>query len=621
MITISINDLPDNVVIYRYVKDDFIFIDFNKNAEILENISKDELLGKKLTEVFPAVKEFGLYDLLLEIQEDAQPKELEIKFYKDKRISGWRHNSIKKLANGDLIVFYKDLSAYKILEDETLKQKKQKEETERVLHTGSWHWDIISGDIMWSDEVFRIFGEKPQSFKPSYEQFLSYLDKKDQEGLSHAIEESLRKEIAYRFEHKVIRKDKSIIYVQEFGNVQFNDDGEAISMKGTILDITQRYEAQLKLAEQYELLQNILNTVPLRIFWKDLNGVYLGANKQFLKDTQLSSIDEIIGKTDFDMPWSQTQAKKYRKDDLKVINSGIAKINFEEKLTTPNAQELTLLTSKVPLRNTNKEIIASLGVYSDITKMRSLEQQLHSQKQQLIFQSRLAQMGEMMSMIAHQWRQPLSSISVTASNLAVKIELESFDLSIKNGQDEQNRYFLEKLGNINNYIRNLTQTIDDFRNFYRANKKSVEVSFKHVITQALNIIETSMESDNIELIYNYNSTKKIMLYDSELMQVVLSILKNSQDLFKEKEISNPTVTIQTEDGFFTICDNAGGISEDIIDKIFDPYFSTKNEKNGTGLGLYMSRLIVDDHHKGKLSVENRDGGACFKIELPIKKKE
>ena len=618
MIKISIDEFPDNVVIYRYVKNDFIFIDFNKNAQKLENISKDTLLGKKLIDYFPSVKEFGLYKLLLEVHKDGEPKELEMKFYEDNRIRGWRHNSIRKLDNGDLIVFYKDLSEYKILEDEALRQKKQKEETERVLHTGSWRWDIKTGDITWSDEVFRIFGEEPKSFKPSYEHFLSYLNQEDQDALNNEIEDSINKKTAYRFEHKIIKKDKTISYVQETGNAQYNEKGEAISMIGSILDITQKYEAQIKLAEQYDLLNNIINTVPIRIFWKDLDGIYRGANKLFLEDAKLNSLDDMIGLTDFDMPWADTEAQAYRDDDFDVVNSGIAKINFEEMQTVDDDKQLTLLTSKVPLNDIDGNIVGSLGVYSDITKMRNLEHQLDSQKQQLIFQSRLAQMGEMMSMIAHQWRQPLSSISVTASNLAVKIELDSFDLYTKEGQDQQNRYFKDKLNNIAKYIRNLTQTIDDFRNFYRANKKSVRVSFKHVITQALNIIETSMNNDNVKIIYNYKSTKELTLYDSELMQVVLSILKNSQDAFKEKEILSPTITIVTDDNFFTICDNAGGVDESIIEKIFDPYFSTKNEKNGTGLGLYMSRLIVDDHHNGKLSVQNEDDGACFKIELPLK---
>ena len=121
-ISLPIDDFPDNVVIYRYVDNDFIFIDFNKNAEKSENISKEDLLGKKLIDVFPGVKEFGLYDLLLKVYREGSQEELDMKFYKDERISGWRHNSIRKLENGDIIVFYKDLSEYKSTEDAYIQQ-------------------------------------------------------------------------------------------------------------------------------------------------------------------------------------------------------------------------------------------------------------------------------------------------------------------------------------------------------------------------------------------------------------------------------------------------------------------------------------------------------------------
>jgi len=501
MISISIDDLPDNVVIYRYVDNDFIFIDFNKNAQKLDNISKESIIGKKLVDVFPSVKEFGLYDMLLEVQKDSKPKELDMKFYEDNRISGWRYNSLRKLDNGDILVVFKDLSDFKNLENETLRQKIQEDETQK------------------------------------------------------------------------------------------------------------------KLAQQFDLLNNIINSVPIRIFWKDLDGVYMGANKLLIHDAQLDSLDDIIGKTDFDMPWAKTEAQSYRDDDIAVITSGIAKINFEETQTTDDGAQVTLLTSKVPMKDINGEIIGVLGTYSDITKMKQLEYDLAMQQEQLILQSRLAQMGEMISMIAHQWRQPLSSISITASNLVVKIELESFDLSSEKGQEEQNKYFLEKLTNINNYVHSLTQTIDDFRNFYRATKVSVSASLKNVINKALSIIEASLIKDNIKIIYNCHSNESIKIYDNEMMQVVLSLLRNAQDVFEEKNIQNPTIKIEINKRSFCISDNAGGIDKDLQNKIFDPYFTTKDERNGSGLGLYMARLIINDHHQGKLSVTNKDDGACFNVEL------
>ncbi|HIP54589.1 MAG TPA: sensor domain-containing diguanylate cyclase [Sulfurimonas autotrophica] len=132
-ITIAIDDIPDNVVLYRYEDNDFIFVDINKNVQKTEHIARDELIGKKLTEAFPNVKEFGLFDILLKVYKDGKPRELDRRLYRDNRISGWRHNSVRKLASGDLVVFYKDVTNFKELEEEVNQLDKQTEqEREKV---------------------------------------------------------------------------------------------------------------------------------------------------------------------------------------------------------------------------------------------------------------------------------------------------------------------------------------------------------------------------------------------------------------------------------------------------------------------------------------------------------
>ena len=237
------------------------------------------------------------------------------------------------------------------------------------------------------------------------------------------------------------------------------------------------------------------------------------------------------------------------------------------------------------------------------------------QDKQLFEQSRLAQMGEMISMIAHQWRQPLAAISATAIGLKFKMDLEAFDLDTKEGQDEQGLLFRESLTKIESYTQNLSTTIDDFRNFYKPNKKTVITNFESIVTKSLSIIQDSFISDEIELAFSYNSSEEMELHDNEMMQVVLNILKNAQDNFKEKQTKNPKITISTDTKSLSVWDNGGGISENVLKQIFDPYFSTKDEKNGTGLGLYMSKIIIEEHHKGTLKAYNKNDGVCFEIQL------
>lgn len=242
-------------------------------------------------------------------------------------------------------------------------------------------------------------------------------------------------------------------------------------------------------------------------------------------------------------------------------------------------------------------------------------QAIEAKNKELVQKSKLAQMGEMISMIAHQWRQPLGAIASTTVNMKIKLEMESFDLDTQEGRDEQNRYFIQRLDKIEEYVASLTTTIDDFRNFHRPDKQLVSCSFKDVVQKGLNIIRDSMEVNNIEIIEEYSDEMNLEMNDNEITQVILNLLKNAQDNFKEKWILKPIVRIKVEKYSLMICDNGGGIPEDIIDKIFDPYFSTKDEKNGTGLGLHMSRVIIEEHHGGKLRVKNHQDGVCFEIKL------
>jgi len=256
----------------------------------------------------------------------------------------------------------------------------------------------------------------------------------------------------------------------------------------------------------------------------------------------------------------------------------------------------------------------------------NLEERVHtevtkneSQQKQIFAQSRLAQMGEMISMIAHQWRQPLSAISATSANLKFKLEFNTLDFNIESEVEKSKNYILTKLENIESFVQTLTNTIDDFRNFYKPNKKSEILNVKEPIQKAFAIIETSLLSDGIQIIKEDHSNRKVELYENEMMQVILNILKNSQDNFKEKKKKSPKIYVSCEDierkTIVTICDNGGGIPKEIIEKVFDPYFSTKSEKNGTGLGLYMSKIIIEEHHNGMLTVRNHESGTCFQIEI------
>ena len=243
----------------------------------------------------------------------------------------------------------------------------------------------------------------------------------------------------------------------------------------------------------------------------------------------------------------------------------------------------------------------------------------------MIQQSKLAEMGELINMIAHQWRQPLGAINSATIAIDFTIKSGKYNLNNKNEQDALLKFINDKHKRIFNGIEFLTNTIDDFRNFYKQDKSKELISINLPIIKALNIIDILIKNKGIKISTEFQTDEKVSIYQNELMQVILNILKNSEDNFLLNNTQNPKINILTkkEDDKYiiSISDNGGGISDTIIDKIFNPYFSTKYDKNGTGLGLYMSKIIICNHLNGNIEVENiRDDkdylGVKFKIILP-----
>jgi len=229
----------------------------------------------------------------------------------------------------------------------------------------------------------------------------------------------------------------------------------------------------------------------------------------------------------------------------------------------------------------------------------------------MLQQGKLAQMGEMIAMIAHQWRQPLSAVSANANDLILKIMLNNYS----------EEYFEERLKKITNLSQYLSKTIDDFRGFYKEDKERVEILLSDIAKSVLDMVATSLNNKNITLQIDYGSHAKIKTYPNEIRQVLLNLITNAEDILLEKKINKPYIDIRIYDdeknSHLRVSDNGEGIPEHIMDKIFNPYFSTKMQKDGTGLGLYMSKIIVEEHCGGRLNAYNSKDGAVFEIMLPL----
>jgi len=275
------------------------------------------------------------------------------------------------------------------------------------------------------------------------------------------------------------------------------------------------------------------------------------------------------------------------------------------------------------LGNFQYKINLSISACEGVTELETLNEKLEERVSEsvkkireneklLISQSKQAVMGEMIEMIAHQWRQPITSIGMISNNILFDIVLDELDKDT----------LKDELDKINKQVMFLSNTIDDFRDFFKESKEKQEVKVDDVIQGAMSIIDKQLEKHSIEIeVQNSVKDFSFFTFKNELIQVLLNILGNAKDAFEENEIENRKVTIvckrEKNSLLFCIEDNAGGVSDTIIDKIFEPYFSTKKKKNGTGLGLYMSMIIVTEHLDGKISVENKNDGAIFNVSIPL----
>lgn len=250
--------------------------------------------------------------------------------------------------------------------------------------------------------------------------------------------------------------------------------------------------------------------------------------------------------------------------------------------------------------------LESLNQNLSLKVQQGIEQAKQKDKK-ILEQAKLARIGSMISMIAHQWRQPLSQLSGILMELETTTRFKKVD----------NNYILNAIDKSDKMIEFMSNTIDDFRNFYKPDKKKEDFYVSNACKKAINIIDATLENLGINLILDIKDDKKIFGYPTEFSQVILNIISNAKDILIERNIKNPKIEINIESkgvlSIITIKDNAGGIEEKNLEQIFDPYYSTKDLSKGTGLGLYISKLIIERNMGGDLSVSNNNEGAVFKI--------
>ncbi len=334
-------------------------------------------------------------------------------------------------------------------------------------------------------------------------------------------------------------------------------------------------------------------------------GAYIYVSDR-VKEILGYEVEEIIGKTPFDL-MDPEEAKDILNTFEYLVQNKLPIQNLYNWNIKKNGDKVYLLTNGIPFYNEEGLFLGYRGTDKDVSKKKLFEEQ-----------AKLAAMGEMIGNIAHQWRQPLSVISAIASGVQYRKEYGNLDeYNLTDG--------METIMTQTNY---LSKTIDDFRNFIKNDKDKQSLGIVNIINKTITIVGPNLKNNNIELHLDCDDDYEIFGYENNLIQAFINIINNAKDAINDRSIlnNNGVIIIKTkkmDHQYYSVIiqDNAGGIPENIVNKIFEPYFTTKNQSFGTGIGLSMAHTILVEQHNAQINVSNNKIihndkeyiGACFTI--------
>ncbi|MGN7613214.1 MASE3 domain-containing protein [Magnetococcales bacterium HHB-1] len=481
----------------------------------------------------------------------------------------------------------------------------QLELAQKIAHLGHWHWHLPSGDLEWSKESSRIFGQDPDSISPTYDLFMDSVVPEDRDKVKKAIEKVLQGVTPdYEVEHRIQRPDGSVHFVQERGVLTRDKNGNPQSIVGTVLDVTNLKHVELELREARRMLQLVLDSIPARVFWKDRESRYLGCNQLFAQDAGFATPGEIIGQTDFNMGWAK-QAELYRQDDAKVIADGMAKLNYEEPQTSPKGETLWLNTSKIPLTDIAGEIIGLLGIYEDITEKKTLEQQRQDALEKAEQANRAK--SNFLANMSHEIRTPMNAI-IGLSYLMRETPLT----------EKQQDYLLK----INSSAVALLRLINDILDFSKIEAGKLEMedydfSLAKTLESVSSMINVRCMEKGLRFISHIAPEVPTHLKGDgfRLEQILTNLATNAVKFTEQGEVSIHVTYLKEIENrcllHFSVQDSGIGMDKNQVAHLFQAFqqadASITRRFGGTGLGLALSKQLVT-MMGGNIQVESTLGG-------------
>ncbi|MBU5613661.1 PAS domain-containing sensor histidine kinase [Geomonas azotofigens] len=503
---------------------------------------------------------------------------------------------------------------------------------------GTFEFEPRTGKLTFSAQAKRNFGLRPEATE-SYELFLSALHPEDRVQAQEALKRALQPggDGLYQAEYRAVGiEDGKERWLMARGQVFFDAAGGPTRVIGTTLDITEPKKAEAR-------LRRIFDSGMIGLIYWNMKGDILDANDAFLQmlgrsrseldagaikwsdltPPEFDALDQYaldeLRATGLDTPYEK---EFFRSDGTRVpIIIGAATlpeapeegvgfvldITERKKAEEEVRQARSSLELRVQERTEElKRALQHLGSETE-ERIRAVEE-LRVREQMLMQQNRLAAMGEMLVNISHQWRQPLNVLGLILQNLARIYERGTLSVEVVRKSVSRGTELIE----------HMSKTIEDFSAYLNPDKIKLSFNVGEVIDKALSMVRETLHGIEVA-VHAPEEPVLVEGFRNEYAQVVINILVNARDALRDKPVTNARISITIsrvgDKSVVTISDNAGGISPDVLDKIFEPYFTTKEPGKGTGIGLFMSKAIIEKSMGGKLTVENTGDGAEFRIEV------
>jgi PAS domain S-box-containing protein len=481
---------------------------------------------------------------------------------------------------------------------------------------GTWDWNIQNGDLYWSERIAPLFGHADGELETTYDDFLAAIHPDDRQAVIDAANACIERDAPYEIEHRVVWPNGTVRWLLERGAVVRDADGKPMQMLGVVQDINDQKmakialsDSQARLADANQLLQLVLDHIPVRVFWKNNGLRYLGCNKAFAQDAGRQEPEEIIGLDDLAMPWSH-EAEAHRRDELNVIESRIPKLDYEEEQVTTTGEQVWINASKIPLLDADGQAIGVMGIYADITARKHAEQALIGARDEADRANRAK--SEFLSSMSHELRTPMNAILGFG-------QLMEYDATLSDEHQDNVREIL-KAGH------HLLELINEVLDLAKVESGRIDLSLEPVevypiIEECLSLVGTLAGKRDIQLKHNGLEGAAVRADRTRLKQVLLNLLSNAIKYNREGGSVKLEVQPEGTDRLrIRVTDTGPGIPAERLEELFEPFNrldAGATEIEGTGIGLTITRRIVE-LMGGAVDVESEPGvGSSFWIELPL----